>query len=250
MPIHDWTRVPDGTFHDFHVTWIALLKDVLNEGVLPAGYYAMAEQVVGVVSCVLTLQADGDEHDETEDADSPGGTGLLTSRPQVAVSATLEEKAIYAARANHLAIRHASHDRVVAMVEVVSAGNKSSRRAFDQFVKKATKALWEGVHVLIIDLHPPTSRDPQGIHGAIWETLGDDHPYRAPPGKPLTLAAYSALSYDSPIEAFVEPVGVGDEMPAMPLFLAPGSYVRLPLEKSYMAAVRKVPQRAREPLEA
>lgn len=23
MPIHDWTRVSAGTFHDFHVAWIA-----------------------------------------------------------------------------------------------------------------------------------------------------------------------------------------------------------------------------------
>jgi hypothetical protein len=43
MPVHDWTRVDHGTFHDFHTRWIAHLTEALNGGLLPAGYYAMAE---------------------------------------------------------------------------------------------------------------------------------------------------------------------------------------------------------------
>src|SRR5437867_867448 len=114
MPVHDWSRVPDGTFHDFHVTWIPMLKDVLNEGVLPAGYYAMAEQVVGVIPDVLTLQAIDDEQEPALDSTLGGGTALLTSPPRASFSARLEERAIYAAKANHLVIRHHSHDKVVA----------------------------------------------------------------------------------------------------------------------------------------
>ena len=44
MPMHDWTRVEAGTFHDFHLAWIAELRKALNGGVLPPGYYVMAEQ--------------------------------------------------------------------------------------------------------------------------------------------------------------------------------------------------------------
>ena len=36
MPIHDWTRVTAGTWHDFHLVWIAELRNVLNGGLLPA----------------------------------------------------------------------------------------------------------------------------------------------------------------------------------------------------------------------
>jgi hypothetical protein len=43
MPIHDWTRVVPDVWHHFHVAWIVRLSDAL-EAVLPAGYYAMAEQ--------------------------------------------------------------------------------------------------------------------------------------------------------------------------------------------------------------
>jgi len=35
MPVHDWTRVEDGIYHDFHVSWIPEIKKVLNEGLLP-----------------------------------------------------------------------------------------------------------------------------------------------------------------------------------------------------------------------
>jgi hypothetical protein len=36
MPIHDWTRVGAGTFHDFHTTWIVELARAFNAGLLLA----------------------------------------------------------------------------------------------------------------------------------------------------------------------------------------------------------------------
>ena len=47
MPIHDWTRVSAGTWHDFHMAWIAELRNALNDGLLPADYDAQAEQIAG-----------------------------------------------------------------------------------------------------------------------------------------------------------------------------------------------------------
>jgi hypothetical protein len=250
MPVHDWTRVADGTFHHFHVAWIPMLADVLNEGVLPAGYYALAEQIAGIIPDVLTLQAVDDDPSLPKEPVDSSGTALAVSPPRTTVMARLEsERALYAQRANHIAIRHQSNDRVVAILEIVSAGNKSGQKAFDKFVGKATDALWDGVHLLVIDLYPPTSRDPNGIHGAIWDAL-DGNEYHRPPNKPLTLASYSAFELDTPIEAFVEPIAVGDPLPPMPLFLAAGRHVTVPLEPSYMTAVSKIPVRARKPLEA
>jgi hypothetical protein len=256
MPIHDWTRVPAGTFHDFHVSWIPKLKNVLNRGVLPKGYYAMAEQVAGgIVPDVLTLQAadggrkkekaDGGRKKEKEEGDDDGGTAVAVRPPRVSIKATLEQT-IYARMANRIAIRHRIRDRVVALVEVVSPGNKGSAAQFKKFVDKAVAALEGGIHLFIIDLHRPTKRDPNGIHGAIWEALGGDEVYHSPRGKPLTLVSYVA---DLPIQAFVEPVGVGDALPAMPLFLTPTRYVDFPLESSYLEAFDEIPARARAPLE-
>jgi hypothetical protein len=43
MPIHDWTRVDAGIFHDFHLEMICSLSRALNNGVLPSDYYALIE---------------------------------------------------------------------------------------------------------------------------------------------------------------------------------------------------------------
>src|SRR6516165_2929582 len=57
VPIHDWTRVTAGTWHDFHLAWIAEIRNALNGGILPADYYAQAEQIAGPLGPdVLTLQ--------------------------------------------------------------------------------------------------------------------------------------------------------------------------------------------------
>ena len=35
MPVQDWSRIFDRAFHDFHLAWIAELRNALNSGVLP-----------------------------------------------------------------------------------------------------------------------------------------------------------------------------------------------------------------------
>ena len=45
MPVHDWTRVDDGTFHGFHTAWVTHLSEALNSGLLPPDYYALPEQI-------------------------------------------------------------------------------------------------------------------------------------------------------------------------------------------------------------
>jgi len=244
MPVHNWTRVSAGTFHDFHCTWIPQIKNRLNEGVLPPEYYAQVEQVSGeIIPDVLTLRAE--PAFETLDIDDRGGTATAVAAvpPQVRFTAELEIDT-YASLAREVVIRHSSNDKIIALIEVLSPGNKSSQAAFQALLTKATAALRQGCHLLLIDLLPPGPRDPQGIHGAVWSELGDDS-YSAPPEKPLTLAAYSAGPTK---KAYIEPFAVGDTLTAMPLFLTASTYVSVPLEATYQEAYRGVPRRWRETL--
>jgi hypothetical protein len=243
MPVHDWTRVPSGIFHDFHHSWVEEIKRALNAGVLPADYYAMAEQkAAGFGPDVLTLQGIQPDADEEPAGDPPtaGGTGLLQAKPQARI---IEESdmSFYRRKQSTVAVRHVSGDRVVALVEVVSPSNKNNRNGLRAFVEKAAELLDKGIHLLILDLHPPGPRDPQGIHGAIWEYIEGEAPAQ-PPEKPLTLASYEAATV---LTAYVEPVAVGDVLPDRPLFLAPGGHVLVPLEKTYLAAWEGVPARWR-----
>jgi hypothetical protein len=64
MPIHDWSRVEAGIFHDFHLGWIAEIKRVLNAGLLPSDYFALAEQKSGPFGPdVLTLRDQSERND-------------------------------------------------------------------------------------------------------------------------------------------------------------------------------------------
>ena len=76
MSVHDWTRVSAGTFHDFHYSWVLELKRALKRGLLPRGYYVMAEQVSGDIGApdVLTLQATGADPDAEGAPDRHGDT--------------------------------------------------------------------------------------------------------------------------------------------------------------------------------
>jgi hypothetical protein len=133
---------------------------------------------------------------------------------------------------------------VVAVIEIVSSGNKSSRGEFQAFVEKALKFLRWGIHLLIVDLFPPTARDPHGMHAAIWSEMSD-YDFELPPDKPLIVASYSAGLVK---RAFAETLAVGDVLPLMPLFLEAETYVQVPLEETYLAAFEEVPQPYREKL--
>lgn len=248
MPAHDWTRVSDGIFHAFHLTWIGILQTRLNAGLLPEGYYALGEQVAGGGNPdVLTLQLPDAPPPHSGSNGVPtdtGGTALLTAPPRVRFVARADRE-LYTFRQRTLTLRHTSDHRVVALVEILSAGNKASDYAWQSFLDKTLAALRQGIHLLLIDLHPPTSRDPQGVHGSFWSCL-TGAAYTAPADAPLTLAAYSAGAVKT---AYVEPFAVGQTLPAMPLFLTPEGYIEVPLEETYQAAYAGVPRFYRDLLE-
>jgi hypothetical protein len=242
MPVHDWKRVSDGTFHDFHYSWVLEIKRALKR-LLPEGYYVMAEQLGGDLGApdVLTLQtANPDRSDVKADADSPNalsGTATITESPPAVHSRMTIARDPYARMQRTLVIRHTSNDRIVAMIEILSAGNKSSRHAIRSFVDKAVAALDSGVHLLLIDVHAPGPRDPDGIHGVVLKEIGTET-YSLTRAQSLTAAAYAA---GAPTEAYVAHFAVGEPIPAMPLFLTRENYVKVPLESTYMAAWEDVP---------
>jgi hypothetical protein len=124
----------------------------------------------------------------------------------------------------------------------VSPGNKASRAAVRAFIQKAVEFLFAGVHLLVIDLFPPTRRDPEGLNKAIWDEFADAK-FELSPDQPLTLAGIDA---GPPQKAYVETVGLGDLLPSMPVFLARGLHVLVPLEATYAATWAATPEPIRE----
>ena len=246
MPVHDWSRVEDGIFHDFHHEWISAVKHVLNDGVLPPTHYALADQVVGPGHPdVIGLQWVRPPAPATNG--HPGLTpgGVAVAAEPVARFRDVATPPRPPRRRKRVAIRHISGDRVVALVEIVSPGNKATRDEFRAFADKLAEYVGGGIHVLVLDLLPPRRKDPNGIHPLIWRRFKKSK-FELPPGKPFALAGYAA---DEVPRAYVEAVGVGDPLPDMPLFLTPKEHVKVPLERAYQAAWARVPDRWREVLD-
>lgn len=244
MPMHDWTRVEAGIFHAFHHDWITEIGRALNGGVLPHDYYALPEQqAAGFGPDVLTLQTGSALDDE---ADPSGGTAtMVQARPETKFTAETDAE-FYRRKKSSVVVRHVSGDRIVAMLEIVSPGNKAGAHAMRAFVEKACDLLEHRIHLLIVDPFPPGPRDPHGIHTAIWEQVQDE-PFKPPEDKPLTLVAYEC---GLTTRAYIEPVACGDPLPDMPLFLEPQGHVRVPLEATYNTAFEAMPRRWRTVLEA
>jgi hypothetical protein len=223
MPIHDWTRMEAGDFHHFHHQWIATLADTLNAGGLPPGYMALAEEVRGrPIPDVVTLQTQPRPAGEPE-----GGVAVAESPPTSRVVARFE-KVVYARRANRVAIRH-GRGRVVAIIEIVSPGNKSGRNAIRSFVDKAVEIINQGVNLLVVDLFPPTPRDPHGLPRLIAEEFGDES-FDLPPDKPLTVASFTGGDVPA---VYGDSFGEGDAIPAAPIFLSDARYLPAPLDETY-----------------
>jgi len=241
MPIHDWSRADPGLFHHFHQAWTIEIASALNGGGLPPGFFALAEQIVsGPIPDVVTLQRLGTPADSSP---AGGGIAVADAPPRARFVASVEPD-LYVRKANRIVIKHRL-GQVVAVIEILSPGNKSSTHALRSFVEKAYELLQHGINLLVVDLFPPSPRDPQGVHKAIWDEICDE-PFELPADKPLTVAAYSAGILKT---AYVEPVAVGDALPSLPIFLDAATYVPAPLETTYQATWAKCPEVLRQAVE-
>ena len=245
MPIHDWSRVDVGIFHGFHLAWIAEIRKALNNGGLPPGYYADAEQYSEKKQAdVLTLHASDAESLEPLLVQEPsdGGTAVMVASSIGTRTARRDAKP--KARQRRLVIRHISGHRVIAILEIVSTGNKDRRRSAMEFAGKLANAIEGGIHVTVIDLFPPTPAAPNGLHNRIWREF-DREPVPVPAGQPLVLAAFVARQKP---RIFFEFRAVGGELQKFPLPIDAEIGAMMPLAETYAAAFAGSPPYLRDML--
>lgn len=123
----------------------------------------------------------------------------------------------------------------------IASADASERR---QLVHKSSHWIARGTHLLIADLFPPGRRDPNGMHAAVWGKLTGKK-FELPVDARLMVASYEA---GPTLRAFVETTAVGRPLPAMPLFLAPGRHVTVPLEETYTTSLGMMPSYLAEEL--
>jgi hypothetical protein len=254
MPLHDWTKVNSGLFHHFHQGWCWEISGALNRGPLPEGYSALVEQRSGSREAdVLAI-----EEDDPPPVSSKAGVVALREKQRARI-VRQSEREYYADKASRVVIRHQSRwpddrlGRVVAFIEIVSPGNKHDEVSLHNFCDNVVAAIRARVHLLVVDLFPPTPRDPVGIdrdsvaiHTAIWDHFEPDDPFEPLSRQNRVLASYEA---DGVNTAYIETPTVGDPLPAMPLFIAPEAHILVPLEDTYLRAWSDTPQSVRRLVE-
>lgn len=122
MPLLDWSRVPHNVFHNFHTGWLWNMARVLNLSVLPKGYVARTEEYVGPHEAdVLALETGRGAAPSPRSGHAPVPT--LTIAPPRFVPRKERRVSVFSAQ----------DERRVAVIEVVSPGNKDSRKRADWF---------------------------------------------------------------------------------------------------------------------
>ncbi len=255
MPVHDLTRlVTLGEFHDFHLGLIATLRDALNRHLLPEGYYAAAEgRIMGFEPDVSAF-----ERVHPPRQREPAPSGAVAVRGDVLLTQQASPRASYIDEADHwsalresrIAIYNKRGDRVISIIEVVSPRNKDRAEAVSFFGNKLETALFAGCNALVIDFLPPGAFDPQGMHYAFWSRFSES-PHGVTESKSLAMSSYHAPMQNCTLEplAYFEPVAVGQTLVQMPLFLALGEYINLPMQQLYDESVASLPGPYREDLE-
>ena len=245
MGVHDWSRVSPNHFHHFHGAWINHLSEELNDGVLPDGYYALAEQSQAIQPDILTVDVlpsvtrpDPSGSNGTTD---PGGVGMMM-KP----AAATKVRRFSPPKSRTVAIRQTDTGELRSIVEIVSPGNKDSTDRLNAFVLKCQTALKYGVQLAVIDLLPPTRICPSGTHARIIDDTADFEPDR-----PLYCVGYQAdpPGPDASYVSYYDPLAVGETLPETPLFLTPDQYVPLPLPKTYESAYVRLPGIIKDALE-
>lgn len=227
MPLHHWPnpRVP---WRSFHNHWIVRIVEQLND-VLPPGFRARpTELIVGIEPDVLLLQ----------EADRPGAQPAA-NQPALA-DATLTATLPRPAELPMVGV-YSAYDtsRLVAIVELISPGNKDRAEAVQAFVEKVVFLLQDGVHVMTVDV---ISLPRMPIRQALLIRLGLNEP--AVGRDRLWVSSYCALPGEDPrahltVREWAYDFAVGDPLPAPPLFLhADQLRVMVDLEASYQATLQ------------
>jgi hypothetical protein len=241
VPIHDWSRGSDAAFHSFQLGWTVEVRNRLNSGVLPKPLYAITETIE------LRPDARFAEFPEPDGAvrlpnweDELRDSSDLPPRTSVQFE---DDRRQYATVI--VTVRDDLHQPRAAVLWVTRQDHETPYR-LDSLLGLSVGALTRDIGLLVVDLFPPSKRDPRDIHKLIWDRIKDE-PHELPADKPLTLASYSAGGV---ITAYVENVGVGDPLPDMPVFLRPYHYVPCPLESTYQTSWAVFPKELKAPLES
>ncbi|HEX4607472.1 MAG TPA: DUF4058 family protein [Urbifossiella sp.] len=128
--------------------------------------------------------------------------------------------------------------RVIAVVELISPGNKKERAERDRFTAKCLSYLGRGLGLVVVDL---VTESPRNLHNELVRLAGHDARFEFPDEPPIYAACYRPVCRGGQnlIDLWRWPLAVGAALPAVPLPLTGFGCVRLDLEATYAEACER-----------
>src|SRR5262245_22651179 len=149
MSLRDHFNPPLSRTHpwrSFHGTWAASIARILNQGILPDGYYAvpLVDRDGPVEIDVATL------HKNESTGAGSGSTALLTWAPPIPrIEVSVELPADDGVEVHVFA--DDGDPRLAAAIELLSPQNKDRPRSHDAFIAKCVGYLQQGSSVVVVD---------------------------------------------------------------------------------------------------
>ncbi len=234
MPLLDHFNPPLSRTHpwrSFHGAWAAAMSRLLNQGVLPPGYYAvpLVDRDGPIEIDVAALHEQG--------ALSPASD---TAWPQtwVAPSPVLAV-AVDLPAADGVEVQVFADDgdpRLAAAVELLSPRNTDRPAALQAFAVKCAGYLQQGSGVVVVDTVTTRRAD---LSDTILSLLGVDVSASALPQSSLSAVSYRAVGREEEtqqLQLWPASLALAQPLPTLPLWIAPDFSVPLDLEASYQTA--------------
>jgi len=236
MPLLDHFHPPlhgPRRWEGFHHAWATFIAQQLNQETLPADYYAESEISLGpeLEIDVVTMELSG-----PGSGDKGGATVWSPARPKIAAKVDFAHLDSYEVRV----YQDLGGAELRAAIELVSPSNKEREGSRRTFAAKCAGYLKHGSGVVIVDSVTARSAN---LHDELFKTLevkSRRGAWKSPTG--LSAVAYRAATYrkNPRVEAWPEPLALGEPLPVLPLWLGPDLCVPVRLEESYLTTCRSL----------
>jgi hypothetical protein len=231
-PLH-----PQHHWESFHSNWATRLADLLNDRLLPPEYIAEEHTHAGTR---LEIDVATFEHD-TVAGRSDSSSGATAVLPRAVYTPPAPGFTIPAVLSDSFEVRvfaTAEGMTLVAVIELVSPGNKDLPEECRAFATKCASYLYQGISLIVVDI--VTNRQ-ANLHNEIMRVMNADSACELPAAANLYAVAYRPALRDEQSEVDVWPVvcALSEPLPTLPLRLKGDLFVPVDFESTYDEACRR-----------
>jgi hypothetical protein len=239
MPLLDHFHPPLHPHHhweSFHSNWATRIADGIA-AVVPPGFQVEEHTHVGP-----GFEIDVATYQEALDSEEMAAAGpALAVRTAPSYAPPVPDRTMPAAFPDTFAVRVFSTTAgltLVAVIELVSPGNKDRAVERRAFATKCASYLVQGVSLIVMDI--VTNRR-ANLHNDMMRLLEAAPELDFPPEVTLYAAAYRPVrrAEQEEIDLWMRPLAVGAPLPTLPLRLTGDLFVPVDFEAAYQEACRR-----------